>query len=317
MTDGTGRVLHATERALAELANAADQITHLPEEGPSDWLLHRTASACHHLLSVACAAQRAGVSLLSMREAASEARRFLSRHSSLIAHSQLWPRGYPGDFEMVERIVDAAPEGEPERLGHALDTWVLGLPATQQHRNKVAWQAELVRKRLADREALRVASIACGGSRDLCLLGRQELARLDLVLVDHDAGALTLSESRLSGAVHTLTCLHGNALRSANRLRALGPFDVVLIGGLLDYLPQRSARSLLEHVVVTLAPEGALGATNLVAGHPWLPLLSLVGSWDLIARDESEMAALLDLPGVSAQLRRDGTGLAWLAAAWR
>jgi SAM-dependent methyltransferase len=301
---------------LRELVAAGERVADLAALGPSPWLYHQALSDLHGLLAAASAAEVAGVSLTELRRATAAARHFCARYSPTLAHTQAWPRGYPGDFELIERLLDAKPGAAPETLKLALETGVLQLPIVWQHRAKVAWQAQLVRRRLGGGATnVRVLSIACGGSRDLLLLEPHELDRIELALSDLDPAALALSERRLRSRVRGLTCLPGNALRSANRMRAAGPFDVILIGGLLDYLPERAARTLLRQATAMLAPGARLGTTNIATGNPWRLMLDLVAGWTLIARSRQEMTLLMSLPDVTSSITLDDSGLTWLAVA--
>lgn len=306
-----------SQRAIDDLLDASIRVTELPLTGHPQSLAHQALACLHGLLAAAAAAELAGASFRSQREATAGARAFFKRHSGIIAHTQDWPRGYPGDFEVIEVLMDVNAQGQPGTIEAALDGCILQLPIVWQHRAKVAWQARLVRRGLADRAEARVLSIACGGSRDLLLLEPHELARLAVALVDFDGDALALSRARLDGKVRELACVQGNVLRLLNRLRAAGPFDVILIGGLLDYLPERAAVMLLQHALAMLAPRGVLGATNLAAGNPWRPMLELIADWTIIERDAQQMSRLLALVDGSAQIALDDTRLTWLATAWR
>jgi extracellular factor (EF) 3-hydroxypalmitic acid methyl ester biosynthesis protein len=301
--------------AARALQQAAEQLIRLPTRGSEGRLYHQTLAALHSLLGCAAAAAEAGVPYPEMRAVTAEARAFHGRYSRTLAHTQRWPRGYPGDFELIERLLDGDPGGEAGTLARTLETCVLQLPIVWQHRVKVAWQAGLVRRRLKGSDAIRVLSIGCGGARDLLLLEPHELGRLEVVLNDLDADALTLSATRLAGGVRRLTCVRGNALRSATKMRAEGPFDVILVGGLLDYLPERAARTLLGHAGEMLSPEGLLGATNIAAGNPWRLMLQLLADWTLIERSHDEMSRLMSQPKLKASIALDDTRLTWLAVA--
>jgi SAM-dependent methyltransferase len=310
--------LTTPRRAVTDLLHASERLAELPAAGPADWLTHRTLAVLHELQAAAYAAALAGAPFEAMWQATVAARVFHARFSRVIAHAQRWPRGYPGDFEVIEALMDAKAVGRPGTIEHTLDACVLQLPIVWQHRAKVAWQAQLVRRRLADGAGARVLSIGCGGSRDLMLLEPHELARLTVVAVDIDDAALALSSERLGSRVRQLTCVRGNVLRLANRLRAAGPFDVIVIGGLLDYLPERAAKLLVARAIGMLAPDGVLGATNLSAGNPWRLLLQLIANWTIIERNGYEMAQLFAVPGVVVtELALDATGLTWLARVTR
>jgi extracellular factor (EF) 3-hydroxypalmitic acid methyl ester biosynthesis protein len=295
------------------LQRAVERLTSLPARGPEGQLYHQTMAALHGLLASAAAAAEAGVPDAEMYAMTAAARELCGRCSRTLAHTQRWPRGYPGDFELIERLLDGDPGAEAGTLSRALETCVLQLPIVWQHRVKVAWQARMVRRRLSGTGAIRVLSIGCGGARDLLLLEPHELGRLEVVLNDLDPDALTLAEARLAGRVRRLACIRGNALRSTTKMRAAGPFDVILVGGLLDYLPERAAGMLLRHAGEMLNPQGLLGATNIAAASPWRFMLQLLANWTLIERSHDEMSRLLQGPTLTASISLDDARLTWLA----
>src|SRR4029079_6369765 len=133
---------------FADLLDAVEQILRLPTRGPGPWLQHRALSALHGLLAGASGAAAVGMPLSEMRELTVEARQHCAQYSRTLAHAQTWPRGYPGDFALIERLLDADPGGEPGTLERVLEGCVLQLPIMWQHRARVAWQAQLVRWRL-------------------------------------------------------------------------------------------------------------------------------------------------------------------------
>jgi extracellular factor (EF) 3-hydroxypalmitic acid methyl ester biosynthesis protein len=299
-------------RRLQVLGIAVDRMAGLPRTGVPDQLAHQALSALHGFLAAAGAAGEAGAAVEVLTAAAAPARALYFQHSRIIAHAQTWPHGHPGDYELIERLLDVRVDGEPGSLAYALDATVQQLPIVWQHRAKVAWQARLVRQCVRD-QPVRVLSIGCGGSRDLALLEPFELARLDVTLSDLDESALQLSRARLEAHVRSLVLVRGNALRTANRLGARGPFDVIVMGGLLDYLPERAARALLNRAVALLAPGGTMGVTNVAAANPWRPLLELLCNWPLIERTAADMRRLLEWPGIPVDLVLDQTRLTWLA----
>jgi extracellular factor (EF) 3-hydroxypalmitic acid methyl ester biosynthesis protein len=300
-----------------ELAEVAQRLGRLSLDGSEDGSYHGIMMSVHRLLRAAHAAEDLGMSIDDMRERTAPARVASGQLSTILAHTQRWPRGYAGDFELIERLLDATPGGDPGSLGNLLDRIVLNLPVVEQHRAKVAWQAGVVRARLRAAAPVRVLSMACGGSRDLMLLEPEQLARLTVVLNDLDADALALSRARLEGKVRQLVCVQGNVLRRSNQLRALGPFDAILVGGLLDYVPERAARALMLHAMAMLAPSGVLAATNIATGNPWRLFLELLAGWKLIHRQERDMRALLESEDGRCEVACDHTGLTWLGTTTR
>ena len=173
--------------AAGALQRAAERVIRLPTRGSEGLLYHQTLAAMHGLLGCAAAAAEAGVPYAEMRAVTAGARELAGRCSRTLAHTQRWPRGYPGDFELIERLLDGDPGGEVGTLERAFETCVLQLPIVWQHRVKVAWQAGLVRRRLDGTGAIRVLSIGCGGARDLRLLEPHELGRLEVLARGEEA----------------------------------------------------------------------------------------------------------------------------------
>lgn len=300
----------ATE--IEAVHRACDRLAAFAVDGSPD-LVDGLTAGLKELLEATGRAEAVGCPSDTLRDLTARARTFC-RASRTLAHAQDWPRGYAGDFEMVERLVEAVPAGEPGSLAHALDALVLQLPIVEQHRNKVRWQANLVKGlRDAATGPLRVLSIACGGSRDLASLEPRGLADLAIVLADFDGDALALSEGRLRPHASNVVTVRGNVLRELVRLQALGPYDAVVIGGLLDYIPERAARLLVTRAARMVRGGGVLGLTNIAAGNPFRHMLELLTNWTLLEREASEISALFAGLAGTLTLERDATGLTWLA----
>ncbi len=130
-----------------------------------------------------------------------------------------------------------APEGT---LGYWIETYVLGTLIAQQHRNKVAAQAEEIQRLLASGQPARILVIAANSGSDLARLSPQlQQSDCQVVLHDSDPDALAFCLDRLSAVRHRLEVVPGSPLRSLPKLARHAPFDLVLAGGLFDYLPDR------------------------------------------------------------------------------
>ena len=149
------------------------------------------------------------------------------------------PRDYPGDFETVEYILDRRNRATEGTFGCGVEQVALDSPVAEQHRNKVRLQAQaILGGALLHRErpgGARVLVLAWGGAADVQMV-EHELAALGthVVLVDQDADALALA--RLPRLAPKLTKVCRNVIRGLVAVRAHGPFDIVVAGGLFDYL---------------------------------------------------------------------------------
>ena len=279
--------------ALAELEIAADDFVALDTQGwPSYEHLHHAAlSAVHAICLAVLHCEECGCTREEIVDVLVPVREIHSR-SPFVARLQQWPRGYPGDFETVESIctgTNTAPESTLERHCEA---YSLNFPIAQQHRNKVWHQARQIADAVFRKHQPRILALACGGCPDIrkCM-GLLQRSNAELHLNDADPEALAFAASRLGSIADRCTFLPGNALKIARRLRGAQPFDLILAGGLFDYLPDRHAGYLLEQAYAQLAPGGILFFTNIAEGNPYRPLIEYVGDWFLLERSAADLRA--------------------------
>lgn len=106
---------------------------------------HGTIAAMHHLCAAIEAAYEKGAERNQVVEILKPAYELHSR-SRFVHRLQTWPRGYPGDFETVEWIAAARPQIRQSDPAYWLEWYALNTAIAQQHRNKLAWQRDLVRE---------------------------------------------------------------------------------------------------------------------------------------------------------------------------
>jgi extracellular factor (EF) 3-hydroxypalmitic acid methyl ester biosynthesis protein len=234
--------------------------------------------------------------------------------------AQEWPRGYPGDFEMIERIVSQSNQAAAGTFGWYLEGMMLNSPITQQHRNKLAHQSGLIVAALAAARpgAARILMIAAGGAADLRQVPASLVGPDDrFVLNDVDPAALTLAGDLLGPLRAQCQMEPGNIFKQIDRLAGLGPYDLVLAGGLFDYLPDRPAARLVEAVLTRLCrPGGRFYFSNIATGNPFAGMMKHLADWSLIERDEAALRDLVRGAGKGRtdeiSVRREGTGLTLL-----
>jgi extracellular factor (EF) 3-hydroxypalmitic acid methyl ester biosynthesis protein len=258
--------------------------------------------------------EEAGVAPQEIREHLAPAR-ILHHRSPFVARAQDWPRGYPGDFETIEYLCDAvnrADAGDP--VARCIEDYALASDITRQHRNKLELQAEMMLGCCRSKKSARVLSVGCGGARDLRMIaGLLRDCDVELVLCDSDAGALELARAELGPLAVRCTFVHGRVPRVVNRLKSLGTFDLVVAGGLFDYLPDRWISLMVGDVWRHLLNRGGtIFFTNIAAGNPYRPWMEYLADWSLIERTEGDVERLCRDAGVgdgAVSVTRDGTGL--------
>jgi ubiquinone/menaquinone biosynthesis C-methylase UbiE len=164
----------------------------------------------------------------------------------------------------------------------------------------------------------RILSLACGSSIDVARAVKVIPNKSSVVcLNDTDEDALSLSKSRISkDSVGTVEVLPGNALRVARRLVSNGrQFDLVLAGGLFDYLSNDQASYLLTQCYSLLTDTGSVFFTNFRAPNIYSAWMRYVADWNLFERDEADIYSMIKLSNIDpslASLQLDETGLTFL-----
>jgi len=279
-------------------------------------LYHRVLASVHQICAAILACENAEMTREEILDVMEPVRRVHAR-SPFVERLQTWPRGYPGDFETVEYLIGGANANRAEdRVARSCEAYALSRSIAQQHRNKIQHQASrLMRTMISNPGRTRIASIACGSCPDLRLI-LDHLPSLagELWLNDIDPDALAFSGKALYPIACKCHFRQGDALSFTRRLPR-GAFDLVLAGGLVDYLNERLATLLIQLAVRALAPGGTFYFTNIAAGNPYRPLIEYFGNWKLIERSEDDVYRYCENAGISrgnVTIRRDETGLALL-----
>jgi extracellular factor (EF) 3-hydroxypalmitic acid methyl ester biosynthesis protein len=278
-------------------------------------LLHATAAALHTFAAAIEACETANVEAALIRAHVAPLRA-LHGLSPFVRRLQTWPRGYPGDFETVEWMCDAANRAPVNTVEWAIEQYALQSPIAQQHRNKVALQARAILSTLIEEPNARIASIGCGGCRDLSMVQSYVPAgRAAFVLVDGDDAALSFARQRLGRIANRCVTVHGRVPRALPLIAAHGPFHLVVAGGLFDYLSDRWAIATLREMRL-LAPGGRVLFSNIAAGNPFRTWLEYLADWRLIEREPADLERLLAAAGFAGwrtTVITDSSGLALIA----
>lgn len=246
----------------------------------------------------------------------------LHSRSPFISRRQTWPRGYPGDFETIEYLIRQINQATPGTGEYWLEYLALNSPIAQQHRNKVVRQAReilSVCQAATPEHPARILIIAAGSSPDLQSIQPMiENCPAQFVLNDADENAMEFSLNKLDRIRDKITPVVGNVLAVQKKLAAHGPFDLVVAGGLFDYLDERQVTLLLRTIWSRLLkPDGRLFFTNISTFNPYRTWIEYLANWRLIERTQADIQHLVaDACGSEArvQLLKDPTEITWLVA---
>lgn len=234
--------------------------------------------------------------------------------SNYVNRIQNWPRGYQGDFETVEHINSGMDACDFDTLGTCIEYYSQMLPITQQHRNKLIFQERLARNAISDNK--NILSVGCGGAIDISeALNGVTGYNGTISFIDMDEEALELARERTS--TFEFVYSKRNIVRGVGREKD-NFYDLIICGGLFDYLEDRVAGILLQQLEKKLKPGGTVFLSNIVQGNPFRIQMEYMCDWELIERTESQVQTLLQTnfkQPVNVKLERDATGLAILCSA--
>ncbi|HET9552046.1 MAG TPA: class I SAM-dependent methyltransferase [Anaeromyxobacteraceae bacterium] len=242
--------------------------------------------------------------------------------SEFIKRSNLKPRGYAGDAEMMRMIYEHRPVGR-FLFNQLMHLHPVSHPAAEAVRYRRSVVPAALREVLAARPAsspVRVFSVASGPAWELqdVFLAEEDASRISVVLLDQDPDAHELARAVVARLERTLghplrveyvadsvrTMLRGRGLEAR-----LGRFDFIYSMGLFDYLTPPVARVVLARLFDLLSPGGVLMVGNYHARNPSRLYMEYWLDWSLYHRTEASLLELAeDLPAARRSISSDAMG---------
>jgi len=285
----------------------------------SSQLFHKVIACMHDLCFHILEAEKAGLPRAEIDKIIKPARDIHGR-SAFVRRLQEWPRNYPGDFETIEYICNPENKSRYGKIEYYIEDYALNSAMAQQHRNKLQHQSDIILDALLNGKAeQKILSVGCGGCNDILHIEKYiRNIQCDLVLHDVDSDALELSKKRLSHLCATLHFVNGNFLQSLRTIEKRGPFDLILAGGLFDYLSDKHISFFLKHAFSNLLNrDSLLFFSNIKYGNPFKVWQEYLADWKLVYRSEKDILRLLTDSGFSAsavKIDTDKTGLTFLVS---
>ncbi len=201
----------------------------------------------------------------AIRKKQAEFRKRTDQHFSksfLMNRARTWPRGYPGDYEIIEKAYND--QTISQGIGQLLDRYFLESTLAHGIRNRRAKMRETLTEELLRQPEAQVLNIGCGPCREVLELAPViKQTNAHFTNVDFDTDALLFSAQRLNeaGIADQVSFRQYNAMRMVNakkNVREFGHFDVIYTIGLLDYLTDQVLVRMIKSLYATLKPGGVL-----------------------------------------------------------
>jgi extracellular factor (EF) 3-hydroxypalmitic acid methyl ester biosynthesis protein len=222
-------------------------------------------------------------------------------HGWLHHQARFKPRGYAGDFELMNRLWNK--QVTDQGLGRYFDQFFQRQAAVEAVRSRAEQTAYVLTSDCldSDKRTFHVVSVGSGPAIEIELAVRRLpeaiRRRLKVTLLDLDDDALSYCGNRLSEvlAAEQIDCRRENLFRIAKEAEPaeiLGEPDFLLCTGLFDYLGTESASALLGVLWRSLAPGGRLLVGNFAPHCPSRAYMEWIGNWYLIYRTVDELREL-------------------------
>lgn len=200
------------------------------------------------------------------------------------------PRGYAGDFEVIDRVYQRSMTTNPQLLNW--DHYLLNTCAAKAVRNRKGYFLQLIerlKKKLPDQEEIAVLDIASGPARDVFEYLQEDTdGRVVFDCVEYDAVAINYAKALCFEHLDRVRFIQKNAFR----YKAERAYPLVWSAGLFDYFDDRQFKFLLSRLYEFVEPGGELVIGNFSTDNPDRPYMEVLMEWELNHRSEQTLRKL-------------------------
>ena len=239
------------------------------------------------------------------------------RASGFIKRCQDRPLGYMGDYITMERVLSIDRASDMNRLGHEIGRNILESSISQQHRNKIAREVHLIRETINDRDQANILCFSVGGCfhirKVISFLKSREGYKLHL----HDTydEAIIRSKERLQPVIKNCLFYTGNLIRLIRKELLDLEFDLITMGGIMDYITDKSFVMILKPLYQKLKKGGRIYITQLSKNSLYKCVMHYLLFWDVIYRSEEDLKEVIrecGIPDNKVRITTDLTQVTYL-----
>ena len=207
------------------------------------------------------------------------------------------PKGYAGDFLMMEMIYRNREEGDG-KLGKLIDGWCLETGAARAVRGRRKYLKEKLSElsiKMPTSGMIRVTNLGCGANRELFDFFEEYpfTERIEALCIDADIDALEYTNRFVNVFPHraSVRLLRGNIIRWAlgRIFHQMRLQNIIYSAGLADYLDDEVFTLLVRRAYECLDENGALIIGNFGDSNHNRAFLDNILQWKLIHRTEEDL----------------------------
>lgn len=211
-------------------------------------------------------------------------------------HGYLQPRGYAGDFEMIDRIYTGWVSHNP-RLAR-WDRFFHAQAAPRAVRNRKLFLQRTLGE-LDERNptgTANVLNVGSGPGRDVAeYFASRPDSNLRVLSLDLDPNAIRHAEDLCRPYQNRVRFACENVVRYSSTSQ----FDLVWSAGLFDYFSDRLFVRVARRLFESVRPGGELVIGNFGPDNPSRAYMELLGRWELKHRSASQLLALASEAGAT------------------
>ena len=230
--------------------------------------------------------------------------------SKVVKHGFDKPRGYPGDFEMLDFIYDKRTLSDDNQLGYYFDMCFLESTYAEAVRNRKDRLRQKIKSILGGKSnALSILNLACGPCRewrDLLAKGDTVLSqkKVKLHLLDWEEDALSFVQEELKELPDNIEALFLkenilNVIRNGDLYEKYGQMDMIYSIGLADYFTDRILKNMIRNSFAGLRKGGQFIIAHKDREMPFSHLPpEWYCDWVFVQRNEEELLNLIEEAGL-------------------
>ena len=222
------------------------------------------------------------------------------------------PKGYAGDFLMMEMIYNNAPQGDG-KIGWVVDRFCLDSIAARAVRARRRLLCEQLGQEFEERRTnqhrFQIMNLACGSNRELFdfIADCPQTEKVDALCVDADSQALEYSNRQVNTFEHSasVSYMSDNLVKwSLGRVRQdFGFKDLIYSSGLTDYLEDRLFCALIAKCHEHLKEGGVLIIGNFGPQNREKTFMERILHWKLVHRSSEDLNRLFASCGAWSDIR--------------
>jgi len=231
------------------------------------------------------------------------------------------PRGFPGDYEIMNLIYRDEPAGKT-LFAKCLHRYFIDQPAAKAVRNRVEYMLTKLQDAIKTSEAeegVKILSIASGPARELEEFIKKtdfdNSPKVDIVLLDQDLESLQYAQRQLKSLnwekAKKVKVSYANTALKNVMMRGIGEdrFHLIYALGIFDYLTDLSAKAVAKKIFRALRKGGTLIIGNFDIQNPSRHTMRLALDWDLKYRSESDLRRLYSELSQDLVIEREPSGV--------